>query len=171
MNKISRVTGIIESVNRIFYIFAAICLSALFVLMTSDVAGRFLFNSPIKGASEVGVYFIVVVAFLGLGYTQSIGKHVRIDILIMRLPEKARNILDIILLLLSAAFFVMVTWEVGLVAHNDFVRKISAPQTLLQLPMWVISFIASVGCALLVITLLVQVVQKLYRVERMVIDY
>ena len=168
MNKIARALGIIESASKIFYIFAAICLCALFVLMISDVFGRFVFNSPINGAAEVGTYMIIALAFFGLGYAQFTGRHVRISLLTMHLPEKVRNVLSIVLLLLSAAFFAMMTWKTGTVAYRDWVANVIFPRTTVPLPIWWISFFASVGCALLVISLLVQVTQKICGLEKTV---
>jgi len=160
MNAIGRVVQVIKFVNKIFYVLAGISLLALFVLMTSDVLGRFLFNHPIVGSSEVALYLIVALAFLGLPYAQSTKSNVTVDILTVHFPDRIRNNLITIGLILSLAFFLLMTWEIAVVGYKDFVNKVVMSRTVVLLPIWVISFLASVGCALLVITLVMQIILK-----------
>lgn len=161
MNAKGRVVQVIKLINRLFYVLAGISLLALFVLMTSDVSGRFLFNHPIVGSSEVALYLIVSLAFLGLPYAQSTKRNVTVDIISVHFPKKIRHILITIGLILSLAFFLLMTWETAIVAYKDFVNKVVMSRTVVLLPIWVISFLASVGCALLSITLVIQIIFKL----------
>ena len=160
-----RVVQVIKFINRIFYVLAGICLFALFVLMTSDVLGRFLFNHPIIGSTEVALYLIVALAFLGLAYAQTMKRNVTVNTFSVHFPEKIRHILITIGLFLSLAFFIVMTWETGIVAYKDFVNNVVMSRTVVLLPIWVISFLASVGCALLVITLIMQIILKLSGTE------
>ncbi len=161
MKTIGKIAGIIRVINKIFYILGGISLLALFALMTADVLGRFLFNSPIKGATEFGEYLIVAVAFMGLAFCQYTGKNVRVDTLSVHFPRKLRHYVIIIGLILSAVLFTIMAWETGKVAYQDFVDKAVMSRTLVLLPIWGISFIASLGCLLLVITLVLQIIQRL----------
>ena len=161
MRTIGRIAGIIKVINQVFYILGGISLLALFALMTADVLGRFLFNAPVKGATEFGEYLIVAVAFMGLAYCQYTGKNVRVDTLSVHFPKKLRHYIVIVGLLLSAILFTIMAWETGKVAYQDFVDKAVMSRTLVLLPIWIISFMASLGCVLLVITLVLQIIQKL----------
>jgi TRAP-type transport system small permease protein len=161
MRTVDKIAGIIKVVNQIFYILGGISLLALFALMTSDVLGRFLFNAPVKGATEFGEYLIVAVAFMGLAYCQYTKKNVCVDTLSVHFPKKLRHYVIIVGLLLSAVLFTIMAWETGKVAYQDFVDKAVMSRTLVLLPIWIISFIASLGCVLLVITLVLQIIQKL----------
>ena len=133
--------------------------------MFADVSGRFLLNSPITGASEVSEYLLVAVAFLALGYAQFKREHVFVEFLTMHFPKKIRAGLNIFLFLLAAAFFVLMTMETGERAYKDWVENILLSRTVVRLPLWWISFIASVGCTLLVVSLLVQIIQTFIQLK------
>ena len=165
MSKFNRVLSAVEAASKWFYLFSAICLVSLFVIMTSDVLGRFLLNSPITGTAEVGTYFLAALVFLGLGYAQVTGRHVKLDLLTRHFPKMIRKILNITLLLVSAAFFAMMTRQTSLIAYKDWQMQVLFSGSAIDLPIWIISFAASLGCLLLVIVLLAQVTRKLYTVE------
>lgn len=162
MKRIIRSLDIIKYINKIFYLLSGLSIYFIFLLMTSDVLGRYLFNSPIKGSSEIIPLFIVALAFLGLGHAQFLGRHVSINLLTIHLPKYVRKTLNIILLLLAGGFFIIMTIQIGRTAYHDFVNKIILTQSYTKLPIWWISFIAALGCALLVSSLLVQVVNKIF---------
>ena len=55
-----------DSVARIFFLAGALALGALFLYTFGDIAGRFLFNSPLWGTLELSEYLLVAIAFLAL---------------------------------------------------------------------------------------------------------
>lgn len=155
-----------EFVCKIFYIFAGVALLVLFLLMFIDVSLRFLFNSPIVGTSEVSEYILVSIAFLGLGYAQFTKQHIFVEILTSRFPKKVRAVLNIILMLLATGFFIIMTMETGNRAYKDLIGKVLLPNTTVKLPVWWISAIAALGCALLAITLLVGIVDTAIKLKK-----
>jgi len=160
LDKILRTT---EFVAGIMYILGAIAICALFLLMFSDISGRFLFNAPIKGTTEVSQYLLIAIAFLSLGYAQLKGAHVRVDTLVSRFPEKLQTCLNVIVLLLAILFFVIMTRQIGLRAYHDWAEKILLPLTTVRLPMWWGSMVAAVGSALLVVSLLIQFIRDIIK--------
>lgn len=167
MNKYSylKVIKKIEKILKIFYLFAAISLIALFLLMTGDLFGRFLFKAPIKGAAEFGTYMIVALAFLGLGYAQIAGRHVRLTLITMRLSPKVQRFLRILVLSISMIFFIVMSWQISLVARYDFTRDVIFPRTTVALPIWWISFFAATGTAILALSLLLQIIKIAFDIE------
>lgn len=163
MRHIEKIIRIIEFVTRTVYVFGAIAICALFVLMFCDVSGRFLFNAPINGTTEVSQYLLIAIAFLSLGYAQLRGAHVRVDTLVSRLPEKLQTWLNVIVLLFAVLFFVIMTKQIGLRAYHDWAEKILLPVTTLRLSMWWGSFVAAIGSALLVVSLLLQLVRDIIK--------
>jgi TRAP-type C4-dicarboxylate transport system permease small subunit len=127
--------------------------------MFGDVSGRFLFNSPIRGTTEISEYLLVAIAFLSLGYAQLKGTHVTVETLVILLPKRVRTILNIIFSLVAMTFFVVMTLQIAERAYLDWVNKILLSRTTVRLPVWWPSFLAALGCALLVISLGVQVVR------------
>ena len=60
---------------------------ALMVLINSDVLGRNLFNSPVRGVTELVSLSIVGIVFLQLADTLYSGRFTRADVLLARLKE------------------------------------------------------------------------------------
>ena len=53
---------------------------ALMFLICADVAGRYLFNAPIKGAAEMVGYSIVTAVFLQMASTLRAGRLTRVEL-------------------------------------------------------------------------------------------
>jgi len=86
---------------------------ALMFLICADVAGRYLFSAPIKGAAEMVGYSIVTAVFLQMASTLRAGRFTRVELLFE--PMKARrpaaaHSFDTVFGLLGAAVFAVVTW-------------------------------------------------------------
>lgn len=67
---------------------AAVWLLLMMLAVVCDIAGRFLFNSPIAGTTEMVTLSVVAVLYLQLSYTLRSGAMTRSDALITRLIEK-----------------------------------------------------------------------------------
>lgn len=165
MGWLEKLLRIIEYLTKAMYVFAALAICALFLLMFCDVSGRFLFNSPITGTAEVSQYLLVVIAFLPLGYAQFKGAHIKIDTIISHFPEKLRISLNILTFFMAISFFVVMATQIGERAYLDWADKLLLPRTTVRLPMWWPSAAAMVGCVLLVIALLVQFVRSIVQLQ------
>ena len=94
-----------------------ICSGGMFLLIpmmlltTVDVIGRAVWMRPIPGAVELSSYMLNVFILLGVAYTHQAKGHVRVSMLISRLPEQAETILDIIATLLSLFILAILAWQ------------------------------------------------------------
>jgi len=61
----------------------------MMILVVVEVFTRYVLDRPLMVADEVSAYLLVALSFLGLAYTWREGGHVRISILVSRLPGKA----------------------------------------------------------------------------------
>lgn len=62
---------------------------ALMVLINSDILGRELFGTPVRGTTELIALSIVGIVFLQLGHTLLVGRMTRSDMFIDTLLQKA----------------------------------------------------------------------------------
>jgi len=119
-----------------------ICSGGMFLLIpmmlltTVDVIGRAVWTRPIPGAVELSSYMLNVFILLGVAYTHQAKGHVRVSMLISRLPEQAETILDIIATLLSLFILAILAWQgwvVGIeeVSVSDMLRIPQMPFRLL----------------------------------------
>ncbi|MEJ2039909.1 MAG: TRAP transporter small permease [Desulfosarcinaceae bacterium] len=107
LSKILKVTGLLS------YFLSRIGCIALFFMMSLtvvDVAGRYLFNSPILGAFEITEFLVLIIVFSFLGYAQAKKSHVTVDLFYDRLPGKARKVISIFNYAVCVAIFLIIAW-------------------------------------------------------------
>jgi tripartite ATP-independent transporter DctM subunit len=86
---------------------------ALMFLICADVAGRYLFSAPIKGAAEMVGYSIVTAVFLQMASALHAGRFTRVELLIDPLEANrpaAAHAVNAVFNLLGAAVFAVVVW-------------------------------------------------------------
>ena len=76
----------------------------LMVLLLVEVLTRYILRSPLSIADEMGGYLLVSITFMGLAYTWKEKGHVRVSLLISRLPDKLAHLLRFITLILATVF-------------------------------------------------------------------
>jgi len=79
----------------------------IMLVMTGDVFGRLLFNSPIAGTPEIVRVSLVGILFLQLADTFWTGRIVRCDVCMERLSSRGRIFIDLVSYLLGAVIFII----------------------------------------------------------------
>ena len=83
----------------------------LMILVVADITGRYLFNSPVPMAYDVGSFMLVFIVFLALASTQRMGAHIRVEFLTLRLPPRARVCLDVLACCLGILVYATILWR------------------------------------------------------------
>lgn len=131
----------------------AIAVSVIFLMalwVTADVFGRYFFNHPIPGTTELVKTGICAIVFLGVAYTMQKGRHVRTTVFIQRLSPAFRNYFDIMNCLIGITIFTLLcifAWKAAWVSW--LVREFDGEQ--LQVPVYPSRFAIVIGSGLLVI--------------------
>ena len=73
-------------------------------MLLVEVLTRYILRSPLSIADEMGGYLLVSITFMGLAYTWKEKGHVRVSLLISRLPHKFAHLLRFITLILATLF-------------------------------------------------------------------
>ncbi len=105
MKVLQSIVKIIEKVTDVLsgYLQAGI-IFFLMVLLLVEVLTRYILRSPLSIADEMGGYLLVSITFMGLAYTWKEKGHVRVSLLISRLPDKFAHLLRFITLILATVF-------------------------------------------------------------------
>ena len=149
---------------------AANAVSAAFVLRrmvrgVADITGRYVFNSPVPMAYEVGSFMLVFIVFLALASTQRAGAHIRVEFLTLRLPPRARACLDMLAYGLGLLVYVTIlwrgfgwawtSWQVG-----DYVAG------LINIPRYPSQFVVPLGAAILCLQFVADVARRLQDLKK-----
>jgi len=82
-----------------------------------DVIGTKVFGSPFLGAIDwVRVFQSVAIAF-ACAATLIIGRHVKVEFFVTRLPKRAQAVIESIVLLLGLGLFVLIVWRLSVLGY------------------------------------------------------
>ena len=89
---------------------AAAGLVVLMMLQVANMVGRYFFQSPIQGTTDLGSYMLLVIVSLGLGWAALEGRHIKVGLVMDKVPATARFIIDNIVLMVTLAVVVYVAY-------------------------------------------------------------
>lgn len=76
-----------------------------------DVVGSKVFLWPVPGSIDItGLAQIVAIAF-AVAFTHIIGRHVRVEFFVDKLPGRAQGVINSFISILMLAFFVLIVWK------------------------------------------------------------
>jgi TRAP-type C4-dicarboxylate transport system permease small subunit len=124
-----------------------------------EIVGRYVFNKPIPGYVENTELIMIAIAFLGIGYNQRIGAHVRMDILIKKFKGRLYHFTEALLLIMSLAAYACIcvysfksTWEA---------YQMGDVTEYLYTPTWPAKACLPIGTFFLCFRFVVQIIQKI----------
>ncbi|MFN3937118.1 MAG: TRAP transporter small permease [Gemmobacter sp.] len=146
------------AVGMVFGAFSALAILAVLVVTAINVAGRYLFAAPLRGAEEATGYMVVAMVMLGAAEAYRRGDHIRIDILTERLGPRGLWLADLIGHLAVLAF-AAVLLRTGM--HTvEFSQRFGAYSPgYLQIPMWIPQSSLIAGGALLTLMAVLRLIQ------------
>ncbi len=128
--------------------FASITLIVLMIVVVVDVTLRDTIAAPIPGASESTELLLPYIVFWSLAYTLLTGGHVRVSILVARLPERTRVAAEILACVIGLVLFGALTYTSWLQFWESFVIQ-EFMMAAVKLPWWVGKFGMPTGCFLM----------------------
>jgi TRAP-type C4-dicarboxylate transport system permease small subunit len=133
----------------------------MMLLTASDVIGRVVWSRPIPGAVELSSYMLAVFILMGVAYTHQVKGHVRVGMLVSRLPERLGLILDVFTILLSLFIISILAWQGWVVGIEE--RTVS---DMLRIPQLPFRLLVSVAAFFLCLELLIDLFDSLGKLVR-----
>ena len=138
---------------------AGIGLGIMMLLIVSNILARFLFKKPLLGTIELVELLTLISAFFTVAYTEVRRGHVKVDLVVSRLPRRAQAVLASIVYFIGAAFFVRLAWQGGEQMWSDlFPIRVT---NILYIPFAPFMFVIAFGSMLLGLEMLIHVFQPL----------
>ena len=135
---------------------ACTCIALLTGLMTVAVICRYVFNAPLLFSDEISGYLLLGSVFFGLGYTMYVGGHIRVEVVLQRLPAKVQKSLTeglrvvfLLYVLLLLAGTTAVVWS--------YYTKGTEAFTLLRTPLVWPALVMPIGLIILVLEVIRQI--------------
>jgi len=140
---------------------AILCL-LMAALITLDVAANHVFHAALKFIIEGETLLLVMVSFLSLAETQRKGRHISVDIVTARLPQKVCLFNQTVFTILGLCLFLVISWQLAIRGMQEYAD--SASTLISSIPLYPFSFLAAYGCLLISLVLVKQSLENIGRV-------
>lgn len=141
---------------------AASAMIAMMFLTGTDVTLRYIFNSPLPGSMELTEFMMVIVVALGLSYCALQMGHVRVDVVVSRLPKRAQVVMNTIASFVFLGLFILITWQT--VPRVKAMIDVQLRSQVMGIPVPPFALVVTAGGAVLCLVLLRDFFDDLYQV-------
>ena len=133
---------------------AALVILAVMFIGVFQVFGRKLINLPVPGYVDVIEFVMTVFAFISIAYTQRLGGHVRMEIIIKRFRGRALWIVEFLGTLTVIGIVAILAWF----GYEHFLRawNIGDSTIDIEIPLWPSKLLVPVAFAILLVRLFIQ---------------
>jgi TRAP-type C4-dicarboxylate transport system permease small subunit len=156
---LQKVDRILEKVSKLFVVLSGIMILLMAFTATYGVLRRYLFNSPEPYSYELSTMFLLWTFVLAIAHLEKLDGHLRVDFLVVVLPERLRHfLLNVISPLLGLVFCSVLTWEGFKVALYSL--EISeTSMSIWAVPLFPIKIIIPLGYGLLCAVLILKIIR------------
>lgn len=147
----------VETLCRVFGFIAGLSFFAAAIVVTYETVARYL-GSPTSWAQDVAVYLMIYGAFLCQAAVMIDDGHVRVDLVVSQMSARWRRECVRYTLALATIYVAVLGWSGAGMTYLAFhYHRMSTG--LFRIPIWIPEFAIPLGCALLLLAMLVRIVQ------------
>ena len=164
VNRPGAVDRLIVGLAKLTMAVAALGVLAMCLLVTGAVVVRYIFDWPVVWVPEIVGYLMVALVFLALGETMLAGRHIKIDLVVGRLPKRLRDAVELLTLILSMGVAGFFAWH----GVNTMLRSLDYGRRdafgALNMPLWIPQIALPVGLSVLTLVVVLLAYRKLREV-------
>ncbi len=131
---------------------SGVCLIAMTLLILSQIVARML-GVIIPSSEDFSGWLLSATIFFGLAYTFNTGGHIRLTILLGRLPEKLRRYSEIFALLIGLLIVGFLAYYTAFTVYESYDFE-DVTDTYLPMPLWLVQLPMALGSATLFLAFL-----------------
>lgn len=134
----------------------ALVMAAIIIL---DLALRHLWGVVIDSIIEWETFLLIIITFFSLAHTQRKGRHIAVDIITTKFRDNTLLFLGVPFSLCGLYLFLIMTWQICLRALQEY--QDGKVTLVAEMPIYPITFLAALGCLLVVLVLFQQLLANL----------
>ena len=126
---------------------AAICLIAMTLLILAQIVARLL-GVIIPSSEDFAGWLLSATIFFGLAHTFNTGGHIRVTLLLSKLPEKIRRVFEVFALLIGISIATFIAYYTSYTVYESFDFG-DVTDTYLAMPLWFVQLPMAIGSVFL----------------------
>lgn len=138
----------LSRIENIFIVFSSVLLFVMVFIITLSVIGRFFFNSPFAWSVEFSEYIMLYVTMFSVSWILRQSAHVKLEILIDKVTEKTRKLLNLVTNVLGLVACAILTWFASIVTFDYYQRGLIMYK-LVHMPEYIVLLPIAIGSLLL----------------------
>lgn len=142
----------------------ALAILAAALIVTEGVIVRKVFGQSTIWQIEMSVFLLMYACFVGAAYGQKGEHHLNVDLAIIHLPPKGREIVLLITSMLSCVICAILAWHSWPMWWEAFANG-EVTESFWGPPLWIPYFFLPLGMSLLVLQYLAQIVVKIGQIK------
>lgn len=139
-----------QSVTSVMNSIGTVWVFVLLILINMDIAGRAVFNHPIRGVPEIVSISIVALVFIQIAHTLSVGRLTRSEVFLAWLGRnysRAGHLLEGLFHLVGTGLFVIIFWASLPMFINAWrIKEYVGAEGDFKAPVWPVKLIILLGC-------------------------
>ncbi len=148
--------AITQKISKIMVLVSSAAILLMMLLMLADITLRLILNKPIIGSFEIIEQMMVIIVFFAFGYTQIEKGHICVDVVTTAVPEKVRDILNVITSCIGVTMMGLASYASSQQIIKEFTKQ-STTSTLL-IPLYPFLAIVSLGVFFLGLCMLLDLI-------------
>lgn len=152
-------TNIFKKIVKVSGLISGIFIAAVCVLMILEVIMRNVFNSPIRGVSEICIFLYVAASYLGFSYAQQYRSHITVDLLYSRMKAEVQLIMDRVAYIINVILFAVFSYY-NWGAFADSFAKREIYLAAIRMPVYVLRFAIALGATFMLLQLIVDTIES-----------
>jgi TRAP-type C4-dicarboxylate transport system permease small subunit len=159
---ISNVLGKIDSVSSIAGKISGFLSFLLMLLISADVFLRYFFNTPIPGTNEIARLTLAWICFLGIFYAYTNKAHVRVTLLINRLPRYKPHF-ELIACFFALVIFSFLTYKSSLYFWESWINRELYPAPI-PVPHWLAKLSMPIGSLCMLLAAFFNMISQFFKI-------
>ncbi|MFA4885712.1 MAG: TRAP transporter small permease [Desulfotomaculaceae bacterium] len=156
-----RFSGLVTGLSRVLDQAAGFFLVATMVLIVVNILLRTIFKTPVFGAFEYVGLLTALVIGLSLAYCGVQNAHIDISLVVDWLPARLRDIISVLINIISMCFLAVSAWYVGAYASSMMDSGLVSPTT--QMPTYPFVYLIALGMFVYCLVLLVRSIESIMK--------
>lgn len=155
-----------DALTRALLVLAAMLAFALCFLVVADVIGRVVFNSPVKGTTEIVSLSVVIVCWMQAGFAIRSGGMLHVDMFVSRGGPRTQSAFAALAALAGLVFFALICWGSVEGAQHAWTSGEYEGEGAMRVPVWPARFVLILGAAVAAFSYALLLVQHLASLAR-----